>query len=181
MVGLLALSYSAAQFLAAPALGALSDRSGRRPVLLFSLLGSAVGYTIFGAAHSLTFLFVGRILDGTTGGNISPAQAYLADVSRPADRSRNFGLVGVAFDSVGAAFIKPTITGLVSRQVDARTQGAILGVLHSGASLMRVAGPAHAGWIHEHVARTAPSWTSAGVRAVAAAVVLRRSHSDRSH
>src|SRR5512134_858819 len=347
VVGLLTLSYSAAQFVAAPALGALSDRTGRRPVLLFSLVGSAVGYVIFGAAHSLAFLFVGRILDGITGGNISTAQAYLADVSSPADRSKNFGLVGAAFSlgfiigpalggvlshawgpsapafaeaglslaaalfgwvalpeslpperrhatairwrqvepfgamaaafrlpvvaplllawllaqfafaslqgnyavyvldryglgpggsaglftlvgvigasmqgvvirrlvhggterrwalvglavtsaglatialapsvawqygavalySVGSAFIMPTLAGLVSHQADARTQGTVLGVLQSGASLMRVVGPLYAGWIYDHLAWPAPYWTGAAVMVAGGVVVALR-------
>ena len=74
-VALLTLSYSAAQFLATPCMGAISDRVGRRPVLLVSVLGSAVGYVIFATAWSLPVLLFSRVLDGATGGNISTAQA----------------------------------------------------------------------------------------------------------
>ena len=113
VVGLVTLAYSAAQFLATPALGAISDRVGRRPVLLLSLVGSAVGYALFGAATSLGMLIFARVLDGVTGGNISTAQAYLADVSSPAERGRNFALVGAAF---GLGFvIGPAVGGALSQ------------------------------------------------------------------
>jgi multidrug resistance protein len=111
-VGLLSLSYSAAQFFAAPILGTLSDRYGRRPVLLASILGSAAGYFLFGLARTLELLFIARILDGLTGGNISAAQAYIADVSAPQDRAKNFGLIGAAF---GLGFIMgPAFGGVLS-------------------------------------------------------------------
>lgn len=112
-VGLLALGFSAAQFLAAPLLGVLSDRFGRRPVLLFSLAGTAAGYFLFAWGPSLEVLFLARILDGITGGNISTAQAAIADVSSPKDRAKNFGLVGAAF---GLGFIiGPAIGGALSK------------------------------------------------------------------
>lgn len=96
-VGLLSMSFALFQFFAAPILGRLSDRYGRRPLLLLSLLGSAIGYVLFGLARSLTMLFTARIVDGISGGNISIAQAYIADVTEPKDRSRNFGLLGATF------------------------------------------------------------------------------------
>ncbi|MCS7025400.1 MAG: MFS transporter [Bryobacteraceae bacterium] len=112
-VGALSLSFSAAQFLASPVLGVLSDRYGRRPVLLFSILGSALGYFLFALANSLPLMFAARILDGITGGNISTAQAYLADISRPEDRAKNFGLIGAAF---GLGFILgPALGGALSQ------------------------------------------------------------------
>lgn len=112
-VGLLSVSYSVFQFLAGPALGVLSDRFGRRPVLLLSLFGTAVGYFVFGFAGSLIVLFLARILDGITGANISTAQAYIADISKPEDRSKNFGLIGAAF---GLGFIiGPALGGLFSQ------------------------------------------------------------------
>lgn len=111
-VGLLSLAFSAAQFLSSPALGAVSDRIGRRPVLLWSIFGSAAGYFLFGLAGSLWMLFAARLLDGVTGGNISTAQAYLADISAPGDRARNFGLVGAAW---GIGFVAgPALGGALA-------------------------------------------------------------------
>ena len=95
--GLLMSSYSAMQFLFAPILGRLSDRFGRRPVLLFSLAGTVVGYLLFAFARSLPLLFASRLLDGATGGNIGTAQAIIADTTSREDRARGMGLVGMAF------------------------------------------------------------------------------------
>jgi MFS family permease len=112
-VGLLALTFSAAQFLASPLLGALSDRHGRRPVLVLSVFGTGCAYLTFGLAGSLWVMFAARILDGVTGGNISAAQAYIADVTPAEDRAKNFALIGVAF---GMGFmLGPAIGGLLSR------------------------------------------------------------------
>ena len=111
-VGLLALTFAVFQFVAGPALGRVSDRYGRRPILLLSVLGSGVGYLVFGLATALWMLFVGRAIDGITGANISVAQAYIADVSAPEDRAKNFGLIGAAF---GLGFIiGPAIGGALS-------------------------------------------------------------------
>ena len=111
-VGLLSAVYSAAAFLAAPVLGKLSDRWGRRPVLLASVLGSAVGYVIFGIGGALWVLFLSRLIDGFTGGNIATAMAYIADVTPPKDRARNFAFGGVAF---GLGFIfGPILAGALS-------------------------------------------------------------------
>jgi len=104
--------YSAMQFLASPLLGKLSDRVGRRPVLLFSLLGTSLGFFIMGGATTLAWLFAARIIDGISGGNISTAQAYLADITKPEDRSKAMGLIGAAF---GLGFIfGPAIGGVLS-------------------------------------------------------------------
>jgi MFS transporter, DHA1 family, tetracycline resistance protein len=112
-VGFLVASYAAMQFIGAPLLGGLSDRYGRRPVLILSIIGTAVGFLIFGLATSLWVLFASRMLDGLTGGNISVARAYIADVSPPARRARNFGLMGAAF---GLGFIiGPAMGGFLSR------------------------------------------------------------------
>jgi len=97
MVAMLTVIYATAQFFAAPALGKLSDRYGRRPVLLISVFGSAIGYVIFGIAGALWVLFLSRLVDGITAGNMSTASAYIADVSKPEERARNFGLIGVAW------------------------------------------------------------------------------------
>jgi len=111
-IGLLVLVFSVAQFLMTPVLGALSDRYGRRPVLLVSLFGTAIGHFMFGLAPSLGFMFAARILDGITGGNISAAQAYIADITPPEDRAKSFGLIGAAF---GLGFMMgPAIGGLLS-------------------------------------------------------------------
>jgi len=112
-VGLMALSFSAAQFLASPVLGALGDRYGRRPVLIVSLFGTAVGYFLFGWAGALWIMYLSRVIDGVTGGNISTAQAYIADISKPEDRAKNFGLIGAAF---GLGFIVgPALGGLLAK------------------------------------------------------------------
>ncbi len=100
--GLLMSSYSAMQFMFAPVLGRLSDRIGRRPVLLGSLLGTVVGYLLFAWAGSLSVLFASRIIDGATGGNIGTAQAVIADVTTGSDRAQGMGMIGMAF---GLGFI----------------------------------------------------------------------------
>jgi DHA1 family tetracycline resistance protein-like MFS transporter len=100
--GLLMASFSVMQFVFAPLLGRLSDRIGRRPVLLVSLVGSAVGYVLFGIAGSIGVLFASRIIDGISGGNISTAQAVIADITAPEDRAKGMGLIGAAF---GLGFI----------------------------------------------------------------------------
>jgi DHA1 family tetracycline resistance protein-like MFS transporter len=111
-VGLLSLTFAAAQFLAAPVLGALSDRHGRRVVLILSVLGTGAGYLLFGVAQTLWLLYLARLIDGFTGGNVSTAQAYIADVSAPEDRAKNFGLIGAAF---GLGFmLGPAIGGILS-------------------------------------------------------------------
>jgi DHA1 family tetracycline resistance protein-like MFS transporter len=88
--------YALAQLLATPALGVLSDRYGRRPVLLVSLFGSAVGYLLFGIGGALWILFAGRIIDGLTAGNVSALYAIVADISTPAERTLRFGALGAA-------------------------------------------------------------------------------------
>ena len=111
-VGLMSVAFSAAQFFATPILGVLSDRFGRRPVLVISLAGTAFGYFLFGWAGALWLLYLSRIIDGVTGGNISTAQAYIADITPPEQRAKNFGLIGAAF---GLGFIVgPALGGLLS-------------------------------------------------------------------
>jgi DHA1 family tetracycline resistance protein-like MFS transporter len=111
-IGLLFASFSLAQFVAAPVLGDLSDRWGRRPVLVFSLLGTVLSFTLLALAHSLLLLFVARIVDGLSGGNITAARAYIADVTPPEDRAKRYGLIGAAF---GLGFILgPALGGALS-------------------------------------------------------------------
>lgn len=113
VVGLLSTSFSAAQFLFAPLWGRLSDRIGRRPVILIGLIGSAVSYALFALATSLPLLFVARTLAGIAGANIPTAQAFIADVTPPDKRARGMGLIGAAF---GLGFIfGPAIGGFLSR------------------------------------------------------------------
>jgi DHA1 family tetracycline resistance protein-like MFS transporter len=112
-VGLLFASYSIMQLVFTPILGRLSDRYGRRPILLISLIGTGVGFLILGFATTLWMLFAGRIIDGISGGNISTAQAYIADITTPENRAKGMGLIGAAF---GMGFIfGPAIGGVLSR------------------------------------------------------------------
>jgi DHA1 family tetracycline resistance protein-like MFS transporter len=97
MVTMVTIVYAGGQFVAAPLMGKLGDRYGRRPVLLTSLAGQGIGYLIFGFSGSLGMLFLGRLVGGITGGNLSTAAAYIADVSKPEERSKNFALIGTAW------------------------------------------------------------------------------------
>lgn len=111
-VGLLFASFSLAQLVFSPILGRLSDRIGRKPVILVSLLGTAVGSFITGAAGSLWLLFVGRIIDGASGASVAVAQGAVTDVASPEQRPRLLGLLGAAF---GVGFvIGPALGGLAS-------------------------------------------------------------------
>lgn len=112
-VAVLFASYSVLQLIFSPVLGRLSDKHGRRPVLLASLLGTSIGFFILGFATTLWMLFLGRIIDGISGGNISTAQAYVADVTTEENRTKGMGLIGAAF---GLGFVfGPAIGGILSR------------------------------------------------------------------
>jgi len=102
VIGLLFASFSVSQLVAAPILGDLSDRVGRRPILLFSLIGTVVSFGMLAVAHSLAMLFAARIVDGLSGGNITTARAYIADITTEENRAKSFGLLGAAF---GLGFI----------------------------------------------------------------------------
>src|SRR5262249_36902610 len=97
LVGLLNTTYSAMQLLFAPFWGKLSDRVGRRPVILCSAAGAAVAYGVFGIARSLPMLFVARAIGGACAANIATAQAYIADVTTPENRARGMSIIGAGF------------------------------------------------------------------------------------
>ena len=111
--GLLTFAYATMQFVFAPVLGGLSDRFGRRPVLLLSLLGFGLDYILQGFAPTIGWLFVGRIVAGIMGASFTTASAYIADISTPEKRAQNFGMIGAAF---GMGFIiGPAIGGLLGQ------------------------------------------------------------------
>lgn len=110
--GWLMLTYALMQFVFSPVLGGLSDRYGRRPILLISLLGLGIDYVFLAMAPSIAWLFIGRAIAGIAGASFTTASAYIADVSTPEKRAQNFGLIGVAF---GVGFILgPVIGGIAS-------------------------------------------------------------------
>ena len=112
--GWLTFAYAFTQFVFAPIVGALSDKFGRRPIILISLFGFAVDYLFLSIAPTILWLFVGRIIAGITGASITTASAYIADVSMPENRAKNFGMIGAAF---GLGFvIGPVIGGLLGRR-----------------------------------------------------------------
>ncbi len=118
-VGALLAVYSLFSLVCGPPLGALSDRFGRKPVLLASQLGTFLGLLLMASATSLWMLFAARIIDGVTAGNITVAQAYIADVSKPSQRAKSFGFLGVAF---GVGFlIGPAFTAFVASHFGDRT------------------------------------------------------------
>lgn len=109
--GWLGFAYAITQFIFAPIVGNLSDKYGRRPIILISLFGFAIDYVLLALAPSIGWLFFGRIIAGLTGASISTASAYIADISTDEDRTKNFGLIGAAF---GLGFIiGPVIGGLL--------------------------------------------------------------------
>lgn len=108
VTGLLIASYALMQLIGAPILGRLSDRFGRRPILIASVFGTFLGFLLLGFANTLWMLFASRIIDGTTGGNLSVAQAYISDVTDAKDRSKGLGMIGAAF---GLGFIIGPVTG----------------------------------------------------------------------
>jgi DHA1 family tetracycline resistance protein-like MFS transporter len=113
VIGMLFGVFSLCQLVASPVLGDLSDRYGRRPVLIFSLAGTVVSFVMLAMAQSVAMLFAARIVDGLSGGNISTARAYVADITEPKDRARAYGLIGAAF---GLGFVfGPALTGVLSR------------------------------------------------------------------
>src|SRR2546429_3630620 len=119
------------QFLATALLGRLSDRIGRRPILLTTMVINALGYALFAFAPSYGVLFVARVISGFASGNISAAQAYMADITSPVERARGMGVIGAAF---GIGFVLgPLIGGLAHHHVSPRAPGLLppgVSVLH---------------------------------------------------
>jgi len=144
VIGLLFAIFSICQLAAAPALGDISDRYGRRPVLIFSLAGTVVSFAMLALAHSVAMLFAARIVDGLSGGNISTARAYVADVTEPKDRARAYGLIGAAF---GLGFILgPALSGVLARV-------SITAPIWAAAAVTLVATVMAWGWLPETVHR----------------------------
>jgi MFS family permease len=133
VVGLLYACYSAFQLVSGPLLGKWSDRIGRRPLLILSQLGTVASLILLAHAWALWVVFVARIIDGFTAGNLSLAQAYIADVTAPPDRARAFGIIGIAFGL--GFFLGPAMTGvLVPQNVHAASQLAVPIYLAAGLS-----------------------------------------------
>lgn len=113
LVGLLGTSNALAQLIAAPIIGRLSDRYGRRPLLIFSIAGTVLSFLILGLANSLWMIFLSRVLDGLLGGNIALARAYITDITDDSTRARGLGIIGAAF---GLGFIiGPAMGGILSQ------------------------------------------------------------------
>ena len=112
-VGLLIGVYAACQLVSGPLLGRMSDRTGRKPLLLVSQAGTLIGFLILAFAPNLWIVFLARVIDGATAGNLSLAQAYISDVTRPEHRAKSFGVIGIAF---GMGFlIGPAISGYLAK------------------------------------------------------------------
>lgn len=112
-VGWLIAAYAACQLISGPLLGRLSDRTGRKPLLLVSQAGTFIGFIITAFAPSMLILFIARMIDGSTAGNLSLAQAYISDITEPENRAKSFGVIGIAF---GIGFmIGPAISGILAR------------------------------------------------------------------
>src|SRR5438128_3185901 len=149
VIGLLFAVFSLCQLVAAPALGDLSDRYGRRPILVFSLAGTVVSFVMLALAHSVAMLFAARIVDGLSGGNISTARAYVADVTEPKDRARAYGLIGAAF---GLGFILgPALSGVLSHY-------SYTAPIWAAAALTLVATAIAWLWLPETVHRARAGW-----------------------
>src|SRR3989449_9868611 len=113
VVGMLVSAYAICQLIAGPPLGHLSDRVGRRPVLLVSQMGPCAGFLILASAHALWVVFLARVIDGLTAGNLTVAQAYISDVTPPENRTKSFGIIGIAF---GLGFmVGPAISGFLAQ------------------------------------------------------------------
>jgi MFS family permease len=127
IVGLIISSFAICQFVAGPLLGRISDNVGRRPVLIVSQIGTLIGFLILANARVLWVVFLARIIDGLTAGNLSLAQAYIADVTKPSERSKSFAVIGIAF---GIGFlVGPGVSGLLA------ADGNLSRPIYAGAAL----------------------------------------------
>lgn len=124
--GWLGFAYAIMQFIFAPVIGNLSDKYGRRSVLLFSLFGFGIDYILLSFAPTITWLFIGRMIAGITGASFTTATAYIADISSPEDRAKNFGMVGAAF---GVGFIIGPVLGGFLGQIGTRVPFYVSAVL----------------------------------------------------
>jgi DHA1 family tetracycline resistance protein-like MFS transporter len=113
IVGMIVSVYGLCQFIAGPILGQMSDKMGRRKILIVSQIGTCIGFILLALSNNLFLIFLARIIDGITAGNITVAQAYISDVTEPKDRTHAFGMLGSAF-SLGF-IVGPAITGLLSK------------------------------------------------------------------
>ncbi|AFE08007.1 putative multidrug resistance protein [Corallococcus coralloides DSM 2259] len=163
-VGLLVAVYSLMQLVAAPIMGRLSDRFGRRPVLLISQVGSLLGYVLFAFAHTLPLLFLSRVIDGVSGGNVSTAQAVVADITKPHERARGMGIIGAAF---GLGFVLgPALGGVLG----AWGGNLAIGLFAAGLSALNLINT----WFFLPETRRAdsPSATTRSMRGAAAVLTL---------
>lgn len=124
--GWLGFAYAFTQFVCSPIVGNLSDRYGRRPIILISLFGFAIDYIFLALAPSIGWLFVGRVIAGVTGASMSTASAYIADISTDEDRAKNFGMIGAAF---GLGFVIGPVLGGVLGHYGARVPFYVAAVL----------------------------------------------------
>lgn len=136
VVTLLFAAFSFCMFLTSPMLGALSDKYGRRPIIILSIVGTSVGWFVFAAANSLTLLFAGRIIDGAAAGKISAAQSYLVDISSgEKERAENLGLIGAAF---GVGFILGPIVGGALSEVSHSFPFVLAGFLSAANAILAI-------------------------------------------
>ena len=150
-IGVLVASFSMAQLVFAPIWGRLSDRIGRKPVLLISLFGTAIGSLLTGVAPSIALLFLGRIIDGASGASVSVAQAAVADVAPARDRARLMGLLGAAF---GVGFVAGPAIGAVGALINPRVPFYIAAAISAVNALVAIrrlpeTSPQHGGIGHE--------------------------------
>ena len=153
-IGVLVASFSMAQLVFAPIWGRLSDRIGRKPVLLISLFGTAIGSLLTGVAPSIALLFLGRIIDGASGASVSVAQAAVADVAPARDRARLMGLLGAAF---GVGFVAGPAIGAVGALINPRVPFFIAAAISTVNALVAIkrlpeTSPEHGGIGHEALA-----------------------------